>query len=492
MSDPSLSSNGHPPPAEGGHSGVSAKAVISTLLLVGGIAAVVGLSGPMATWVLSLVLIFACGVYVSFEFALVQIPLRELEREVEQGVPGSRQLLNMKREINAMLAACQFGITLTSLGLTLALEPAIAQVLHDYVAEAPPGDMVAQVLGSGGVSRGLAMGLGAFMHVTFGELIPKGLALVEPKKVLHASATYMAMFRWVSIPFIKTCNGIANVVVRWLTGKNPDTDSHHGENVEIGEAVVMAHAQGRIEDGELQLIKNVLNFSDRTAREVMTPARKVVSLDTTLSWDENMAIAEEHGFSRFPVIAGNPHDVIGYIRRDQLLQSVIDGKKDLMSILLPIQSRPETAPLPALNLFRGSPLVAIYDEHDSFSGLLTAEDVIEQVMGEIFDETDDLEAAHVDFRPDGSIRMDGELLLEVAAETLGLREVESHGDVDTIGGLVLKTLARQPEPGDRVRVEGWDATVQDAQGFRIVSLIFERVVVSEEPAEGDDQGNDEA
>lgn len=474
MSDSSNSSNGQPPPAEEARPGLTTKSVIATLLLVGSVIALIALSGPMSQWVLSIALILACGIYVAFEFALVQIPIRDLEREAAQDIPGSHQLLKMKREINSMLAACQFGITLTSLGLTLALEPAIAEVLHTVVAN-NSGGQIAEVLGRGGVSHGLAMGVGAFMHVTFGELIPKGLALVEPKKVLHATATYMALFRILSIPFIKTCNGIANAVVRFLTGKNPDTDTHHGDHVEIGEALLMAHAQGRIVGRQLQLMKNVMYFFERTAREVMTPARKVIMLDTTLSWEDNMKIAEEHGFSRFPVIAGNPHDVIGYVRRDQLLNAVIQGERDLMKVLLPIQRRPETAPLQALNLFRGSPLVAIYDEHDSFSGLLTAEDVIEQVMGEIFDETDDVHAAHFEHGPDGTLRVDGEVLLEVAAEVIGLPDVEEHGDVDTIGGLVLKFLARQPERGDCVEIGNWKATVESATGFRILSLVFERV-----------------
>lgn len=474
MSDSSNSSTSHPPPAGEGKGKIPAKSVVATLLLVGGAVAMIALSGPMAQWMLSVFLILACGIYVAFEFALVQIPIRELEREAAQGVPGAAPLLKMKHEINAMLAACQFGITLTSLGLTLALEPAIAEALHNFVAN-NPDNQISGFLSRGGISHGLAMGLGAFMHVTFGELIPKGLALVEPKRVLHATAAYMSIFRVLAIPFIKVCNGIANVAVRFLTGKNPDTDAHHGSDVEIGEALLMAHAQGRIVGRQLQLMKNVLNFSDRTAREVMTPARKVVTLDTTLDWEENLAIAAEHGYSRFPVIAGNPHDVIGYIRRDQLLESVINGNRDLMKLLLPIQRRPETAPLQALNLFRGSPLVAIYDEHDSFSGLLTAEDVIEQVMGEIFDETDDVQASHVENRPDGSIRMDGELLLELAAETLGLPDIDDHGDVDTIGGLVLKFLARQPERGDRVEIGSWLATVESAQGFRIISIIFKKI-----------------
>jgi len=415
----------------------------------------------ISPWILSTVLIVACGIYVSFEFALVQVSLRDLEKDVAADVPGAGPLLTMKREINAMLAACQFGITLTSLGLTLALEPAIHHALAASGWEAMAN-----------ASEALALGLGAFFHVTFGELIPKGLALVVPRKVLYATAPFMRLFRIVAVPFIKTCNAIANVVVKALTGKNPDTDAHHEQKVEVDEALLMANAQGRIGRRQLQIMKNVLDFADRTAREVMTPARLVVCLDTKRPWDENMRLAEEHGFSRFPVVAGSPHDVVGYVRRAEMLKAELQGRRDLERLLRPIERRPETAPLTLLNLFKGTPMVACYDEHDSFSGLLTAEDVIEQIVGEVYDETDDLAAPSVEKLPDGSLRVDGALLLEQAGEALGLGDLDDHQDVDTIGGLVLKSLARQPARGDRVEIGEWTAVVEGAQGFRILSLTF--------------------
>ena len=204
----------------------------------------------------------------------------------------------------------------------------------------------------------------------------------------------------------------------------------------------------------------------------MTPARLVVSLDLRRTWEENFATAEEHGFSRFPVLGEHAHDVVGYVRRAELLRAELDGQRDLARILHPIERRPESAPLSLLNLVRGTPVLACYDEHDSFTGLLTAEDVIEQIMGEIYDETDDIEAHGVRSMKDGTIKIDGGTLLEVAGRALELREDDVPQDVDTIGGLVVKRLARQPARGDTVEIGGWLATVDGAQGFRITSLTF--------------------
>lgn len=432
---------------------------VTTLIMLAVAAPLMAIS----PWLLSAGLILGCGIYVAHEFALVKIPVRQLERDVQEGVPGASVVLSMKNEMNAMLAACQFGITLTSLGLTLALEPAIEGVLAQYH------------LGHG-FSVGVAMFIGAFMHVTFGELVPKGLALVVPKKVLYATAPFMRMFRFLAIPFIKTCNSIANVAVKAMTGKNPDKDAHHDEGMEIGEALLYAHASGQIKPDQLRLMRNVLGFAERTAREVMTPAKQVVALDLQEPWAQNMALVDEFRYSRYPVIDGDWHNVVGYIRKVDLLRSELKGTRDLRALVLPIDQRPETVLLGQLNLFQGSPMIALYDEYDGFAGLLTAEDVVEQIVGEIYDETDDRESPAVEKLSDGVYRIDGSVLIGEAAQNFDLEELEEHQDVDTIGGLVLKQLGRRPRPNDHVKIGHYQVIIESAQGFRIHKLRFERIV----------------
>jgi CBS domain containing-hemolysin-like protein len=427
--------------------------------------------GTLNAWLLSVVLLIGCGLNVSFEFALVKTSVHKLELDVQSGVPGSEVVLGMKREMNAILAACQLGITLTSLGLTLALEPAIHHALADYE----------QVRA---YSVALAMALGTLLHVTFGELIPKGLALVVPVDVLYLVAPFMRLFRVLAVPFIKTCNAVANVVVQGLTGRHPDTAGHHEESVDIGQALVYAYAEGAIKPQQLRLMRNVLTFTDRTVREAMTPAREVVTLDLQSTWQENMAVANEHGFSRLPVINGGPHDVVGYVRRADLLQAELAGRRDLKALVRPIERRPETAALNTLNLFRGSPMIAVFDEHDSFTGLLTAEDIVEQIVGEIYDETDDAPPRpEVETLADGSIRVAGEMLLEPAAEALALASIADHQDVDTVGGLVLKQLGRLPRTGDTVTIERYRVVVLAAKGFRITQLHFQPLPDEEEADE---------
>jgi CBS domain containing-hemolysin-like protein len=444
--------------------GSRARGLTATVVVVAALVALALLN----RWLLSVTLILGCGVCVAFEFALVKVSTRELERSAEAGVPGAVILLEMKSQVNALLAACQFGITLSSLGLTLALEPAIHHVLERYEGVAK-------------YSAALAMALGAFLHVTFGELIPKGLALVVPTKVLLITAPFMRMFRIAAVPFIKTCNTIANLGVYLLTEKHPDRDAHQEEDVDVDEALIAAHSTGKLKPEQLQLMRNVLSFADRTVREAMTPARQVVYLDLKRSWEDNMKLAEEHGFSRLPVIDGNPHDVVGYARRADLLKAEIRQKRDLAPLVRPIERRPETATLARLNLFQGSPMIAVYDEHDSHTGVLTAEDIVEQIVGEIYDETDEPAKSEVEQLEGGAIRMQGSVLRESAAEYLGVPDLDEHSDVDTIGGVILKVLGRQPKVGDEVDVHGYRALVEEARGFRILSLLF--TPLADAPAE---------
>lgn len=447
---------------------VPAPRLLPTLLLLGLLIPLASLS----PWSISAALIAMCGVYVAFEFSLVKVPVRALERDVRRGVRGAQLLLDMKHDLNAMLAACQFGITLTSLALTLALEPAIHHVLEAHAR--PLLLWVATWVDPRSVSVGTAMVLGSLLHVTFGELVPKGLALIAPQAVLYRTAAFMRLFRHLALPFIKTCNGVANMIVRAATGKDPEKDIHHEDALDLREALIHASTSGQIKPEQLKLMRNVLSFAERSAREVMTPARAVVAVRLQSPWEEVKRTMEENRFSRYPVLDGDNHRVVGYVRHVDVLRAEARGERELKPLVRPIERRPETVPISQLNLFQGSPLVALYDEHDSFVGLLTAEDAVEEIVGEIYDETDERTSQGIQRLPDGKVRLSGAILLEQLGEALALREALEHeGDVDTVGGLVLKRLGRQPAVGDQVPLGGWRAVVEEASGFKITRLRFE-------------------
>lgn len=434
-----------------------------------------GLAAAQSPWLLSLMLILGCGVFVAFEFALVKVSVRQLERDRADGRSGAATLLAMKRDMNAMLAACQFGITLTSLGLTLALEPAIHRAIAGYEAVASHSTVIAMVLG-------------AFFHVTFGELVPKGIALVVPARVLYVTAPLMRLFRWVAVPFIKTCNGIANMVVSAVTGRHPDSAGAHEEGMEIGEALLYAHVSGQIQPDQLKLMRNVLAFSERIAREVMTPAKTVASVDLSAPWADTLARVEDCRYSRYVVTDGAWHKVVGYVRKADVLRAELRGNRNLAAIVLPIDRLPETVALGRINIFEGCPIIALYDEHDTFQGVITAEDVVEQIVGEIYDEKDPRVREQIERLSADAMRMDGQILLAEAAEALGIRDLSEHEDIDTVGGLVLKALERQPAVGDTVTLGAYRVTVEAADGFRITQLHCEKS--PQTAADGAPEGTD--
>lgn len=423
-------------------------------------------------WSLSAGLIALCGVYVAFEFALVKVSVRALQQDARLGVRGASTALAMKQDMNAMLAACQFGITVTSLGLTLALEPAIHELLEHHAQGLL--ERVRVWVEPRAFSVGAAMVLGSLLHVTFGELVPKSLALIVPQSVLYRTVAFMGLFRLAAIPFIATCNGVANLVVRLTTGKDPSRDIHHEESIDLREALIHATSSGQIAPEQLSIMKNVLRFAERTAREIMTPEANVAAIRLPCGWDEIMKLVEEHRYSRYPVIEGDWHHLLGYVRHIDVLRADAKGQRDVLPLVRPMERRPETVLISALNLFQGSPLVALYDEHDGFVGLLTAEDVVEEIVGEIYDETDERGGQRIQHLPDGRVRLSGALLLDQVGEALKLREeLARETDVDTIGGVVLKRLGRQPTAGDQVEVGPYRAVVEEARGFKIARLRFE-------------------
>lgn len=414
----------------------------------------------MVSWLGSILLIVGCGLFVSFEFAIVKIAKRELEQDAASGISGARVLLHMKQNLNAFLAVCQFGITLTSLGLTLVLEPAIHRTLAQHTAIAE-------------YSALLAMLIGAFFHVTFGELVPKGLALVVPRAALYRIYPFMQLFYYPSIPFIRVFNSIANLIVRLLTGKDPDRDIAQDDGrISLTEAALHARATGQITPEQFTIMKNVIRYSERTAREVMTPARDVVALDLADDWKRHLAVIRENGYSRYPVIHQDWDNVIGYVRAIDILEVSLDGRCDLRPLIRPIERRPETVELRQIDLFHGSPMVACFDEHDQFVGILTGEDAAEQILGEIYDETDDMDEPAFRRLDGGRLGVDGSLLLDEAAEYLGLPDLAEEEDVDTLGGLVIKRLGKLPRPGDQIELGPYRVTVAKTQGFKIHRLLL--------------------
>jgi magnesium and cobalt exporter, CNNM family len=385
------------------------------------------------------------GYFVAQEFGYMAVDRSRLQARAFAGDAGARRALGVTRRTSFMLSGAQLGITVTGL-------------LAGYLAEPLIGDGVAELLG--GTGLGVAIGaLVALVVVTvvqmvFGELFPKNLAIARPEPVARALAlstsVYLAAFGWI----IRLFDAASNVLLKALRIE-PVHDVEHAATPRDLEAIIdESRDSGDLDDDLSTLLDRVLDFTDRTARAAMIPRPRVTSVraDTAIS---ELAEVMASGHSRLPVIGENPDDVVGVICLRDLL--ALEGRADLDTLRVADVARtpvlvPASLPLPTvLDRLRAADdeFAIVVDEYGGLAGVVTVEDVAEELVGEITDEHDPAGA-------DGLAEGDGEWTVP---GTLAVEEVERLLDADlpdggyqTIGGLVIDELQRLPEPGDTVRL----------------------------------------
>ena len=429
------------------------------------------------------------GLFVAAEFAFVRIRATQVDQLVREGKPMAGMVRNARRRLDAYLAVCQLGITISSLGLGWLGEPAVA-VLIDPLVEAvgaPEGITHA-------VSITIAFALISFMHVVFGELAPKTIAIQSPEGTALFVAPLMRFFYYLLLPGTLLFNGTANAITRAL-GYPPasESDETHSEE-EIRMLVAQSTRSGVLDEDEEEMVDAVFELNDKVAREIMVPRPDVVSLPAAMGLRKLLSVAAAGNYTRYPVyeedspdrIVGAVHvkDVLRAIESEGGLEADITARELAREVLVVPENRPIDG---ILEDFQKQELqmAIVIDEWGSFEGLFTLEDIIEEIVGEIRDEFDEEEPA-IRKLPDGSYSIDGRIPIGVVNEALG-SEFESE-DFDTIGGLVLGYLGRAPEVGDEVRLDGYLLSVDEVDGPRVAQVIA-RVAPEEAPdgRPGDDR-----
>ncbi len=412
------------------------------------------------------------GLFVAAEFAFVRIRATQVDRLVREGKSTAGMVKTARRKLDAYLAVCQLGITISSLGLGALGEPVVAALIEP-------------LLGPLGVPEGLihtlafaiAFGIISFFHVVFGELAPKTVAIQSPEGTSLFVAPFMRFFYYLLLPGTIVFNGTANAFTRAL-GYPPasESDETHSEE-EIRQLVAQSTRHGVLDEDEEEMVGAVFELNDKVAREIMVPRPDVVSLQAEMDLRKLVSVAAAGTYTRYPVYEdGSPDRIVGAVHVKDVLRAVESGggleaditARDLMRDVLIV---PENRPIDGiLEDFQKQELqmAIVIDEWGSFEGLFTLEDIIEEIVGEIRDEFDEEEPA-VRKLPDGSYSMDGRIPIGVVNEALG-SEFESE-DFDTIGGLVLGHLGRAPEVGDEVRLDGYLLRVDEVDGPRVAQVI---------------------
>src|SRR2546427_8252587 len=410
--------------------------------------------------------------FVAAEFAMVRVRTTRIAEIARAGDWRAKAVEAAQRRLDAFLSATQLGVTLTSLGLGWIGEPAFAHLLAPVFKTL--GITSERVIEN--TSIPVAFALITFLHIVLGELVPKSYTIRRTEQVALWVALPIRAFQVVFTPALWLLGRTAAATLR-LLGVTAETsgDLAHSEE-ELRMVLAEAHRVGTPSGPKRELLENVIDYTERTARHVMIPRADIAYVSLAQSLEENLAVVTQTAATRYPLAATDIDHVIGMVhvkdlfnRRDQLRSS-----EDLAALKREILFVPETRPLDALQKDfqqRRTHMAIVVDEYGGTSGLVTLEDVIEEIVGEIQDEFD-REPPNVEETPQGLV-FDGLMLVDDVAERLGVKLAET-ADVSTLGGFVTAQVGRMRRPGDRVAVEGYDLSVAEVKGRRVTKVLAAR------------------
>ena len=424
-------------------------------------------------------LVFANGFFVASEFSLVGVRRSRIETLARAGDKRARRLIGLVDNLNAYISATQLGITLASLALGWIGEPVVAHLL-EIPLHGRVSDTVLHT-----ISFTIAFSIITFLHIVLGELAPKTLALERAEKTALAIALPMEIFYKVFRWPIRLLDWAGTRTVR-LFGLHPSGD--HASiytDEELRHLVDISRQSGHLKEEEQKLINSVLNFSDAEVREAMIPRTSVDAISITATLEEAKKAFRGLGYSRLPVYRDSRDDVVGILfRRDLepfLEQSNHDGF-DLQQLLHPPQFIPATAPLgTALKHMQSSHthIAIVVDEHGGMEGIVTLEDLLEEIVGEINDEYDEETRAQIMKEPGGTYLLSGMLTVRDANRRLEL-ELPEDGGYTTLAGFLMAQAGKLLQVGDVVEYDRKHFVVErlDRRRIRRVRLTLPESVAT--------------
>jgi putative hemolysin len=416
------------------------------------------------------------GFFVATEFAIVAVRRSRLEQLVRAGHPTARAAQDVVGHLDTYIAACQLGITMASLALGWLGEPALA-----HLVEPPLVVLVGTFAPAAahGVAIGVSFALITALHIVIGELAPKGLALQRPEAtalwVARPMQLFYLVFRWP----ITLLNAVGNGVLR-LGGLQPASGHEMVHSVEeLRLLVTSSQAAGVVEESEARIARRAFYFADRTAGELMTPRTELEAVPITATLDQLLHLAATGLHNRIVVYAESLDDILGVLHVRDLFTTLDQPRAafDLRPLVRPVLFVPESKPaddlLEEMRAARRQ-LAVVFDEYGGTAGVVTLEDLVEALVGQIGEEppigTDPLLDGGQS-QPDGSQVLDGLMRLDEFEELTELKLDEAvHDEVSTLGGLMMVTLGRIPEVGDEVKIGGRTLRVEQRAGHRVATV----------------------
>lgn len=428
-----------------------------------------------------LLLIAGTGFFVAVEFSLIALDQPTVQRAIDAGDTRAVPLLACLKSLSTQLSSCQLGITLTTLLTGYVMEPSVGHLLEVPLAAVGLPDVAVQ-----SVSLILAMVVATLLSMLLGELVPKNMAIALAFPVGRALAGPQLVFTTIFKPAILLLNGFSNRILNVFGVEAKEEISGARTPAELASLVRRSAAMGTLDAGTANFIARTLNFSTRTAADVMTPRIRLETIDADQPVSDVVDAARRTGYSRFPVIGESADDIRGLVHVKKAVAVPSERRQNLEAgaIMTEVLRVPETIHLDALlaELREGNlQLAVVLDEYGGTAGIATLEDLVEEIVGEVADEHDRvrpglLQSASGDWYFPGLLRPD-----ELSEQIPGLT-VPDEAAYETVGGYVMSKLGRIAVVGDTVPVNGGTLSVTRMDGRRIDRICFHP---SEEPAKHD-------
>jgi CBS domain containing-hemolysin-like protein len=435
--------------------------------------------------IIVLVLVLTNGFFVATEFAMVKVRKSRIETMIIEGHKSAGNTLKVINDLNSYLSACQLGITLASLGLGWVGEPAVADMLMPvfHMFNVPES-----VVHSVSFIAGFTIITG--FHIVLGELAPKSLAILSAEKIAVYTAVPIIIFYKVTFPVMWTFNHSTNLVLRiFKVSQVSEHETAHTDE-EIKLLVEESFKHGLIDKTELTFVDNIFDFSEKTVKDIMVPRTDMACIFIEDSFDDIIRTALKEQLTRYPVCRGSKDNIIGLIHIKDLFRQKIEGNnKNIEGIIRETKFVPESLSISELfKVFQKEKMqmAIIIDEYGGTAGLVTVEDILEEIVGEIRDEFDIGE--EIIQTDEGHYIVDGKVLIEDINELLETN-IEAE-NIDTIGGWVYSQLKSYPQVNEKVSNDEYEFIILKCERKRVNKLLIKKITDNKKSEESPDGEND--
>ena len=433
-------------------------------------------------FILFIIFLSLTAFFVAAEFAVVKVRKSRLDQLIDEGNKKAITAKKVASNLDYYLSACQLGITVTALGLGTFTKPYVKHLLYPVFEWFNTPESVVTAL-----SYGLALGVVSYFHVVIGEMAPKTLAIQFSEKVTLMLAPPLYWFGKIMYPFIQALNGTSRFLLRIIGVKSASEDQAYSEE-ELKIIMAQSFHGGKIDKQELQYMENVFAFDERVAKDIMIPRQEIIAIDQNMSTNEIVKILDEHNYTRYPVVEDFDKDkIVGFVNANKLLTRVVTNRETplneyVRNIPFIFERTPIQDSLLKMQQERVH-IAVVVDEYGGTSGILTLEDILEELVGEIRDEFDADEVDEIRKVADYEYKINSRVQLDDLEDRFGI-EFETD-EIDTIGGWVLHEALKLSNDGEiqenlQIRQHNHLWMISDMENYQIKEVVFKQNYFNDE------------